>query len=368
MPGPMLPVGSKSQEEFPYAHHIMSLTSATFYASTYLSLFYDILRECIMMEVNVDPAICIRVRSQVQCVEFSPYEWSRGLLAVGLSTSVAIYSVKLKQDEGEGSGEECEQVWEWHVSSQPVSLAWSPNSTLRAVPSCLQVAVASVDNTIMQLSSDLADSNTIQEILSHSDFVNSVSYNGDSGCLVASTGDDLTARVWDASSNTQIAKFLLTSPGMVVCFHPEDLDLLMVAEKKGVVRVYSVSSGTSTLYLRCPGPLLGADWSLPEPALIVAAGAKGLTVWNVASLQPHSELVEVGGGERIVGVRVCRSTPGLVATHASPHTVRVTHLHSNKVPIAAHLKAVGGMSWHQSLAYLAVGSDRKILMWKIENI
>lgn len=54
--------------------------------------------------------------------------------------------------------------------------------------------------------------------------------------------------------------------------------------------------------------------------------------------RPHSELVEVGGGERIVGVRVCRSTPGLVATHASPHTIRVTHLHSNKVPIAAHLK------------------------------
>lgn len=48
------------------------------------------------MEVNVDPAISIKVQSQVQCVEFSPYEWSRGLLAVGLSTSVVIYSVKLK--------------------------------------------------------------------------------------------------------------------------------------------------------------------------------------------------------------------------------------------------------------------------------
>lgn len=73
--------------------------------------------------------------------------------------------------------------------------------------------------------------------------------------------------------------------GMVVRFHPDEPDLLMVAEKKGVLRVYSVSSGCSTLYLRCSGPLLGADWSIPEPALIVAAGAKGLTVWNVASLQ-----------------------------------------------------------------------------------
>ncbi|KAG7176400.1 Nucleoporin Nup37-like [Homarus americanus] len=163
-------------------------------------------------------------------------------------------------------------------------------------------------------------------------------------------------------------RFLLTSPGMVVCFHPQDPDLLLVAEKKGVLRVYSVTSGCSTLFLRCPGPLLCADWSIPDPALIVAAGAKGLTVWNVASLQPHSEAVEVGGVERILALKVCRSTPGLVATQAAPHTVRVTHLHSNKIPIAVHLKVIGGMSWHQNLPYLAVGSDRKILLWKIDNV
>ena len=56
--------------------------------------------------------------------------------------------------------------------------------------------------------------NVLQEILSHTDFVNSVTYNGDSGSLVASAGDDLTARVWDSSSQTQISKFLLTSPGI----------------------------------------------------------------------------------------------------------------------------------------------------------
>lgn len=57
-------------------------------------------------------------------------------------------------------------------------------------------------------------------------------------------------------------------------------------------------------------------------------------------LRPHSEVVEVGGGERILGLEVCRSTPGMVATHAAPHTIRVTHLHSNKVPIAARLKVI----------------------------
>ena len=114
-----------------------------------------------IMEVNVAPAISIKVRSQVQCVEFSPFEWSRGLLAVGLPTSVAVFTVKLKE-EGNGSEDEYEQVWEWHASSQPVSIAWSPTSTLRTAPSCLQVSVASADHKVRQISSDLGDTNVVQ--------------------------------------------------------------------------------------------------------------------------------------------------------------------------------------------------------------
>lgn len=32
------------------------------------------------------------------------------------------------------------------------------------------------------------------------------------------------------------------------------------------------------------------------------------------------------------------------------------------------LQVVGGMSWHQNQPYLAVGSDRKVLLWKIDNV
>lgn len=318
------------------------------------------------MEVNVAPCQTVKTRAQVITVQFSPFEWSSGLLAVALPSSVAVYSLKFK-DEGEGI-EDCSHLWEWHLSSQPICIAWSPNATLRANPRCLQLSVASANNTVTQLSSDLGDSNVAQDIISHKDFINSVTYNGESGSLVASTGDDLTALVWNSATNNVFAKFFLSSPGMVVRFHPEDPDLLLVGEKTGVLRVYSIDRGCSTLFLRCPGPLLDADWSIPDPALLVAAGAKGLTVWNVASPQPCNELVEVGGGERVYDVEVCRSTPGLVATHSSPHTIRVTHLHSSKVPIAVHLKIVGGLSWHQNYPYLVVGSDRQIFFWKINNV
>lgn len=70
------------------------------------------------------------------------------------------------QEESDGSSEdEFEQVWEWHASSQPVSIAWSPSSTLRAAPACLQVAVASADHKVRQISSDLGESNVVQVIL-----------------------------------------------------------------------------------------------------------------------------------------------------------------------------------------------------------
>lgn len=48
------------------------------------------------MEVNIAPALSVNTRTQVLALEFSPYEWSRGLLAVALPTSVAVYSIKFK--------------------------------------------------------------------------------------------------------------------------------------------------------------------------------------------------------------------------------------------------------------------------------
>jgi len=319
------------------------------------------------MEVSVDPAFSVDTRACVHTVEFSPFEWSRGLLAVGLPNSIVVYSIKLKEESDESS-EECEQVWEWHVSSTPVTVAWSPAATLRSAPRCLQVLVGSADNAVRELTSDLSSNNTVQELMSHSDCINSIAYNGENGNLAASTGDDLTLRVWDRSTLAPLIKFLLTSPGMKVTFHPEDGDLLMVGEKSGVVRVYSVGSGCATLSLRSSGPLLAADWSIPNPSLLVAAGAKGITVWNVSSPQPRSENIDIGGGEKVLDLSVCRSTPGLVATLCPPHTIRVSHIHTNKVPVAVHLKVVGGMSWHQHLPYLAVGSDRRVLFWKVDNI
>ena len=48
------------------------------------------------MEVSVDPTLSISTKSEVVCVEFCPYEWSKHLLAVALSNALNIYSVKFQ--------------------------------------------------------------------------------------------------------------------------------------------------------------------------------------------------------------------------------------------------------------------------------
>lgn len=61
----------------------------------------------------------------------------------------------------------------------------------------------------------------LQVLKGHTDFVNSVTFApGDDGQL-ASTGDDLTCRVWSRETE-ECMMFNLTAPGMAVCWHPDE--------------------------------------------------------------------------------------------------------------------------------------------------
>ena len=48
------------------------------------------------MELTSEPIVKIPTRSEVLAVAFSPFEWSRSLLAVALPSSLAVYSIKFK--------------------------------------------------------------------------------------------------------------------------------------------------------------------------------------------------------------------------------------------------------------------------------
>lgn len=54
-------------------------------------------------------------------------------------------------------------------------------------------------------------------LVGHTDFINSLAYNPQSGDTLASTGDDLTCRLWVGDELG--ANFQLGAPGMSVCIH-----------------------------------------------------------------------------------------------------------------------------------------------------
>ena len=52
-----------------------------------------------------------------------------------------------------------ELLWECHISNEPTCLAWSPLSTIHSTDKCLQLMVATIHHSIIQLTSDLKSSN-----------------------------------------------------------------------------------------------------------------------------------------------------------------------------------------------------------------
>ncbi|RXN17756.1 nucleoporin Nup37 isoform X2 [Labeo rohita] len=88
-------------------------------------------------------------------------------------------------------------------------------------------------------------------------------------------------RVWDLDGNETIS-FRLRSPGVSVCWHPEDNFKLMVAEKKGTIRFYDLVTQHAILSLDSGQvPLMSADWCLTNTIKVGAVVANDWVIWDI---------------------------------------------------------------------------------------
>ncbi|XP_018025542.1 nucleoporin Nup37 [Hyalella azteca] len=365
------------------------------------------------MEVSVEPTLSVSTNSEILCVEFSPYEWSKNLIAVALTNAINIYSVQL-QEEKENGETECKLLCESQVEGECMHMAWSPSTSLHSSPPSLKLLLATNDDVIIEFTTDLKSSFE-KELFRHSNCINSLACSGISSTsllptLWASVGDDQLLRVWsepeersDNASETALENsaeaslvsgwsesITLLEPGQSVKFHPEDSSLVLVCEVSGTLRLYRITPSeedscqlvvTAEWSVRCPAPLLDADWSLVDPDLIMAACSAGVALINVSSNGSARKSMLVlsgshknslssgyGGGRGAVKVRGARNSPALVAAVTASNSVTVLHATASRIPLTAHLKAVGGISWHLELPYLSVGSDRRLLLWRVDKI
>lgn len=319
------------------------------------------------MDPLVTPTHAIDFTDQIFRVEFSPYEWSQNIICIALANKIAVGNVKFQEEDDDLEDElEFQLLKEFHHETRVSALAWSPETSLSVLPKCLSFASAGADYKLRLFTSDLVASHTLQVLCGHTNYVNCITYEPE-GQFLASVSDDHKCKLWNIKEdNSCTATFFLTSPGMAVCFHHEEVGKLLVAEKNGIIHLYNILSHQAILSVDSGCiPLMSADWS-PSNSLHVAAIAAGeLLVWDISrpSLPIDARPVHVEGGQLL---RFSQLSDQYIATVGQADLqLKVTYIKSKHPALTASLQLVGGLTWHFRLPYVCVGNDRKLCFWKV---
>ncbi|XP_041354369.1 nucleoporin Nup37-like [Gigantopelta aegis] len=201
----------------------------------------------------------------------------------------------------------------------------------------------------------------------HTNFVNSITFDPSNGSQLASTGDDLTCRIWDKEGDERMI-FQLTSPGMSVCWHQEEPFKILVAQKNGIIRMFSLHNQQSIMSLNTGQvPLMSADWSRHDSLIVGAAASIDWLVFNTSlSSQPVEKRQAHTDGVR--QFRWSRCHESLLATTGRPgRQIKVFNTRHPQLHVNTSLPIAYGLSWHLHLPILAIGGDKNIHLWVVES-
>uniref|UniRef100_A0A8C1J1S6 Nucleoporin 37 n=1 Tax=Cyprinus carpio TaxID=7962 RepID=A0A8C1J1S6_CYPCA len=210
-----------------------------------------------------------------------------------------------------------------HVFSDGVhvdAVAWSPETSLDKLPPVIRFCTTAADRKIRLWTSDLQNNCDAKvSLINHLNHRVALISNCFRSPLVA----------WDLDGN-EIISFRLHSPGVSVCWHPEDICKLMVAVKKGTIRQVL---------------LMSADRCLTNT---IKVGAVVATIWMINTTLSRYPLVK-------------RPAHVDKARHFRSHGIQL----SLQPVIIGSASVGGGLSWHRTLPLCVIGGDRK-LFWMTE--
>ncbi|XP_063111529.1 nucleoporin Nup37 isoform X1 [Cavia porcellus] len=347
-----------------------------------------------------NPAYTVDCEDFVHVVEFNPFESgdSGNLIAYGGNNYVVIGICTFQEEEADIDGIQYKTLRTFHHGVRLDGLAWSPETRLDSLPPIINFACRSShccrlfshggwrinrspgfgslrfctsasDLKIRLFTSDLQDKNEYKVLEGHSDFINSLAFDPKEGQEIASVSDDHTCRIWNLEG-TQTAHFVLHSPGMSVCWHPEENFKLMVAEKNGTIRFYDLVTHQAILSLESEQiPLMSAHWCLKNTFKVGAVAGTDWLIWDITRSSYPQETRPVHT-DRACVFRWSAISESLFATMGYPGKMtsqfQIHHL-GHPQPILAGSVAVGsGLSWHRTLPLCVMGGDRKLSFWVTE--
>ncbi|KAJ8392348.1 hypothetical protein AAFF_G00077120 [Aldrovandia affinis] len=284
------------------------------------------------------PSYTVPCDDYVHVVEFSPFDCGAApsLLAYGGSQYVVVGTCLFQEEDTEVDGVEFTALRVFHHGVRVDALAWSPESRLDQLPQVIRFCTAAADRNLRLVTSDLQDTHEVKVMEGHTDYVNHLVFEPTEGKQIASVkpeavqntpprytagplrrpdssprrGNPISGRpapllrvivttLWDLDGNLTTS-FLLRSPGMSVCWHPEEIFKLMVAEKSGVVRFYNLITQQALLSLDSgQSPLMSADWCLANTIKVGAVTGNDWVIWDItrSSYPQEKRPVHSSGGQ-----------------------------------------------------------------------
>ncbi|XP_062915662.1 nucleoporin Nup37 [Mobula hypostoma] len=306
----------------------------------------------------------------VIAVEFSPFDSCDAgtLIAYGGDNYVVVGSCRFQEEDAEVKGMEYKTLQTFYRGVRVGAIAWSPETKTDTLTPLVRLCTADADRKLRLLTSDLKGS-TWKVIEGHTDYINDLVFEPVNGKQIASVSDDHTCRIWDLDGN-QKTSFLLHSPGMSLCWHPEEVFKLMVAEKNGTVRFYDLVTQQAILSLDCGQmPLMSADWCLGNTIKVGAVAGNDWLIWDItrSSYPQEKRPSHLDGAHRF---RWSKANENLFATIGYPgkmdSQLLVHHLGHPQAILVGSAPVASGISWHRTLPLCAMGGDRKVLFWMTE--
>ncbi|XP_076861504.1 nucleoporin Nup37 [Brachyhypopomus gauderio] len=317
------------------------------------------------------PTYTVSCEDYVHVVEFSPHDCgsAASLLAYGGNQYVVVGTCRFKEEDVDIEGVEFITLRIFMHGVRVDTLAWSPESRLDKLPQMIRFCTAAADRKIRLFTSDLQSRHDVKVIGGHTSYINHIVFEPTEGKQMASVSDDHTCRVWDLDGS-EVVSFRLWSPGVSVCWHPEEAFKLMVAEKKGTIRFYDLVTQQAILSLDSGDtPLMCADWCLANTIKVGAVVGSDWLIWDITrSSYPQEKRPAHLDKARLF--RWSRANEDLFSTTGCPGKINsqlLVHHLGHSQPVITGWSTVGaGLSWHRTLPLCVIGGDRKLSFWMTE--
>lgn len=185
------------------------------------------------------------------------------------------------QEENENCEFEWKRLRELDQETRCNAIKLAPDTTLSLLPKQIKFCTAGADFRVRIYRSNLDNSDAVQVANKHRSYVNDVSWEPKTGKYLASVSDDHTCKVRRQHDDSEIV-FRFKSPGMIVRWHPDEINKLLVAEKRGTIHIYNVEKRQITFSIEhSKSPLMSADWCPRNHFHIIALGAGEATVFDL---------------------------------------------------------------------------------------